>query len=46
MLHDPQSRFLKYDLDDSSVPQLSRPVDITPGIMMTGWVATTPSDLA
>src|SRR5579862_9462199 len=38
----PQRRFLKYGLDLASVPQLSSPVEITPGIITTGWWARKP----
>lgn len=43
MLQLPHSRFLKYCKDTCSVPQLSMPVEMTPGIMMTGCFASTPS---
>ena len=46
ILHDPHNRFLKYCLDCSSVPQLSKPVEMTPGIMITGNLAEMPSDRA
>lgn len=43
MVHEPQSLFRKYGLDTLSVPQDSRPVEITPGIMIIGWWALRPS---
>lgn len=46
MVHEPQSLFLKYCRDGSSVPQDSKPVEMTPGIMMTGCFAVTPWDFA
>lgn len=44
MLQLPHSLFLKYCREPSSVPQLSKPVEMTPGIMMTGCSALTPCD--
>lgn len=42
MLQLPHNLFLKYCRDASSVPQLSKPVEMTPGIMITGCNALTP----
>ena len=44
MVQLPQSLFLKYCLESASVPQLSKPVEMTPGTMMTGCNALTPWD--
>jgi len=42
MLHEPHSLLRKYCREWSSVPQDSRPVEMTPGIIITGWCAVMP----
>jgi hypothetical protein len=42
MLQLPHSRFLKYGRDLLAVPHDSKPVDITPGTITTGYFARTP----
>jgi len=42
MVQEPQRRLRKYGREVLDVPQDSRPVEMTPGIMTTGWVARRP----
>jgi hypothetical protein len=44
MVQLPHNLERKYCRELSPVPQLSRPVEITPGIMTTGCLALTPWD--